>query len=96
MPAASALMPLSFREAEQPALNCGAGWYPARRLETGACWPIYKGFRRVTNPPQVANLPHNSCRIPVGWENYAALGMSACATFLCMNAAYAAWCFGSA
>jgi hypothetical protein len=34
-------------------------------LATGACWPVYKGFRRVTNPPQVANLPHNFCQIPV-------------------------------
>src|ERR1035441_9376712 len=25
-------------------------------------------FRRVTNPPQVANLPHNFRRIPVRWE----------------------------
>src|ERR1035438_5125135 len=34
------------------------------RLATGACWPVYKGFRRVTNPPQVANLPHicGTCR----------------------------------
>ena len=32
--------------------HCGAGWYPARRLVTGA--------GRVTNPPQVANLPHSS------------------------------------
>jgi hypothetical protein len=57
------------REAEQPALNCGAEWYPARDPEgtpaTGACWPVYRGFRRVTNPPQVANLPHNFCRIPI-------------------------------
>jgi hypothetical protein len=34
-------------------------------LATGACSPVYKEFRRVTNPPQVANLPHNFCRIPV-------------------------------
>jgi hypothetical protein len=45
-------------------MNCGAGWYPARRLATGARWLAYKGFGRVTNPPQVANLPHNFCRIP--------------------------------
>ena len=38
----------------------------ARRLATGACWPIYMGSRRVTNTPQVANLPHKFCRIPVG------------------------------
>jgi hypothetical protein len=31
-------------------------------LATGAFWPIYKGFRRVTNSPQLANLPHNFCR----------------------------------
>ena len=37
----------------------------ATQRATGACWPLYKGFRRVANPPQVANLPHNFCRIPV-------------------------------
>ena len=26
--------------------------------------PVYKRFGRVTNPPQVANLPHSSCRMP--------------------------------
>src|ERR1019366_4697716 len=36
-----------------------AGWQPA------PAGPAYKGFRRVTNPPQVASLPHNFCRIPV-------------------------------
>jgi hypothetical protein len=34
-------------------------------LATGACWPVYNGFRRVNNPPQVANLPHEFCRIPI-------------------------------
>src|ERR1039458_7997346 len=37
---------------------CGAGWYPARRLATGAERPFANVGRRVTNPPQVANLPH--------------------------------------
>jgi uncharacterized protein (DUF362 family) len=30
-----------------------------------ACHPSAARTRRVTNPPQVANLPHNFCRIPV-------------------------------
>src|ERR1035441_6989065 len=34
---------------------CGAGWYPARRLATGARRPFADVYRRVTNPPQVAN-----------------------------------------
>jgi uncharacterized Zn finger protein len=58
-------MPLCLREAEQPALIVGqdgilrAGWQPA-----SAGLFTRKG-RRVANPPQVANLPHNFCRIPV-------------------------------
>jgi len=31
---------------------------------TGAGRPVYKLFGRVTNQPQVKNLPHSSCRIP--------------------------------
>src|ERR1017187_4023932 len=38
---------------------CGAGWYPARHPEgtpaTGARRPFADVYRRVTNPPQVAN-----------------------------------------
>jgi hypothetical protein len=47
-------MPLSFREAEQPALIVGqdgilrAGWQPA------PAGLFYKEIQRVTNPPQVA------------------------------------------
>src|SRR5450759_4909945 len=40
---------------------CGAGWYPARRLATGA-GPFADGHRRVANPPDPegtpTNLPH--------------------------------------
>jgi hypothetical protein len=46
-------------------MDCGAGWYPARRLPTGAGGPVYRRSGRVTNPPQVTNLPHNFRRIPV-------------------------------
>src|ERR1035441_2107000 len=57
-------------------INCGAGWYPARDPEgtpaTGACWPVYKAYRRVTKPPDPegtpANLPHTFRRIPVRWK----------------------------
>src|ERR1035441_6011816 len=50
-------------------LDCGAGWYPARDPEgtpaTGACWPVYRVFGRVINPPDPegthADLPHNFC-----------------------------------
>jgi len=41
-----------------------AGLHPARRFSTGAGRPVYKQSGRVTNPPQVSNLPHSSCRIP--------------------------------
>src|ERR1035438_10253459 len=45
--------------------TCGAGWYPARRLSTGAVRPSANASRRVTNPPQVANLPHHvGCTSP--------------------------------
>ena len=40
--------------------HCGAGWYPARRLVTGAVGPVRERSGRVTNPLQVANLPHSS------------------------------------
>jgi hypothetical protein len=33
------------------------------RRSTGAGGPAYKRFGRVTNRPQVKNLPHSSCRI---------------------------------
>jgi hypothetical protein len=58
-------MPLSFREAEQPALIVGrdgilhAGWQPA------PAGLFTEGSGGLTNPPQVANLPHNFCRIHV-------------------------------
>jgi hypothetical protein len=37
---------------------CGAGWYPARRLSTGAFGRFTCDSWRVNNPPQVSNLPH--------------------------------------
>jgi len=46
------------------ATDCGAGWYPARRLATGAGACI-QAVRRVTNPPQVTKPAHNFRRIPV-------------------------------
>jgi hypothetical protein len=36
-----------------------AGWQPA------PAGPFTRGGRRVANPPQVANLPHNCWRIPL-------------------------------
>jgi KipI family sensor histidine kinase inhibitor len=38
--------------------TCGAGLYPAHRFSTGAGRPVYQRSGRVTNPPQVADLPH--------------------------------------
>ena len=38
--------------------TCGAGLYPAHRFSTGAGRAVYKRSGRVTNPPQVVNLPH--------------------------------------
>jgi hypothetical protein len=38
--------------------RCGAGWYPARRLATGALRFCLQASKRVTNPLQVDNLPH--------------------------------------
>src|ERR1039458_2797280 len=41
----------------------GAGWYPARRLATGASWPVYKGSgglptrRRLPTCPTIRALP---------------------------------------
>ena len=49
-------------------MDGGAGGYPARRLSTGAGRPVYKRFGRVTNPPQVANLPHSSGRAAGGLQ----------------------------
>ena len=50
-------------------MDCGAGWYPARRLATGAGGLCTGGSGRVTNPPDPegtpSNLPHNFRRIPV-------------------------------
>jgi hypothetical protein len=51
-------------------MDCGAGLHPARRFSTGAGRPVYKRFGRVTNPPQVENLPHSSS------EKYVALRFS--------------------
>jgi hypothetical protein len=42
------------------ARNSGAGWNPARRLSTGAFGLFTGDSGRVSNPPQVSNLPHNS------------------------------------
>jgi hypothetical protein len=49
-----------MRTCEKIGWHCGAGWYPARGLVTGAGRAVYRQFGRVTNPPQVANLPHSS------------------------------------
>jgi len=40
-------------------LLCGAGWNPARRLATGAHGGFLNSEERVSNPPQVNNLPHD-------------------------------------
>jgi hypothetical protein len=45
-----------FLACQAASMDCGAGLHPARRFSTGA--------GRVTNPPQIANLPHNSRQIP--------------------------------
>src|ERR1017187_575469 len=39
-------MPFRFRRTEKP-IDSGAGWYPARRLVTGASWTVYQGFGRA-------------------------------------------------
>src|ERR1022692_4382176 len=57
-------MPLSPDPRDHSAQIVGQDGILRAGLATGACWPVYKGFRRVTNPPQVANLPHKFCRIP--------------------------------
>jgi hypothetical protein len=50
-------------------INCGAGWYPARRLATGAFGLFTGDLGRVNNPPQVSNLPHNFRRVPVSGKS---------------------------
>src|ERR1017187_2408636 len=48
---------------------CGAGWYPARRLATGAVRPFVKIGRRVANPP------HKPARsVTVFWEPQSSRG----------------------
>jgi len=47
-----------MRSCDKIGRRCGAGLYPARRFVTGAGGPVYKRSGRVTNPPQVTNLPH--------------------------------------
>jgi hypothetical protein len=44
-------MPTYLLAYQATSMDCGAGLHPARRFSTGA--------GRVTNPPQIANLPHN-------------------------------------
>jgi len=38
---------------------CGAGWYPAADCESAFRGPLTNCRKRVTNPLQVTNLPHN-------------------------------------
>jgi len=40
---------------------CGAGWHPARRLATGACWPVYRGSAGLTSR-RTQSVPLPTCR----------------------------------
>src|ERR1035438_3769072 len=45
-------------------ISCGAGWYPARRLATGACWPVYKGPGGLPTRRRLPTCPTTSAEFP--------------------------------